>query len=426
MGNYDVLIVGAGPAGLATASGLSNHLSKLVIDCGKPLEQRNRYAPEDVTQGIGGAGLFSDGKFSFFPSSTRLWQLPNQALLKAAYEETVALLREYGLSPPPFMLGGSSPEEQANNWRLKRYPSFYMSPTGRRSLIRYLSTNSHAEFLTLATLSACTFSKNTKLFDVQIAQGLKHISISAKRIVLAGGRFGSVDFPLPVHKTFERLEVGIRIEQPGSESFFKEINQLDPKLKLTPVGQSREWRTFCACRDGEIIHTTTRGLQTVSGRADCPATGKSNIGFNVRIKDSEAARKEWQHIRRALSEGNCFFDFRLEEALQHGSSVYRELQQLYGPVILRDLLHGLGLLTEQFPTLLAHDTRIIGPSLEGVGEYPKLTNSLRVPHLPAWVVGDSTGKFRGIVAALVSGYYVAGQIKSQLRRRYQGLKPYLH
>jgi len=33
-------------------------------------------------QGIGGAGLYSDGKLSFFPSSTELWLLPDQKALK--------------------------------------------------------------------------------------------------------------------------------------------------------------------------------------------------------------------------------------------------------------------------------------------------------------------------------------------------------
>src|SRR5581483_1512876 len=138
--DYDVLIVGAGPAGLATADGLSgSRLSTLIIDSGKPLKQRDRYSAEDITQGVGGAGLFSDGKFSFFPSSTRLWQLPDHELLQVAYEKASSLFHDYGLSPPPFREGDIDGRDQAtSNWKLKSYPCSYMSPENRFLLTQRL------------------------------------------------------------------------------------------------------------------------------------------------------------------------------------------------------------------------------------------------------------------------------------------------
>ncbi|HEV2403349.1 MAG TPA: NAD(P)-binding protein [Candidatus Saccharimonadales bacterium] len=409
---YDVLIVGAGPAGLATADGLSNSpLSTLVIDSGKSLGGRDQHTPEDFTQGIGGAGLFSDGKFSFFPSSTRLWQLPDDELLKRAYVKVAALLGEYGLSAPPFRLNNIDHRDHTTSaWKLKSYPSFYMSPENRYSLTRRLSTHSGAKFLTLTTLTDCAFNTKTDVFDVRIAQGSKHRSLSAKYVVFAGGRFSPINFPLITDKTFERLEVGFRIEQPHEESFFDSINQLDPKLKLISAAQPEEWRTFCACREGEIIHTTTQGLRTVSGRADCPPTGRSNIGLNVRIKDPKIAQKAWLHIQNTFKSNDCFFDFQLDEILQRNSPAYNQLEQLYGRTLFQNLLRGLELLIEQFPKISSQNTRVLGPTLEGVADYPQQTASLQIPNLPAWVAGDSTGKFRGIVAALVSGYYVAGQI----------------
>ena len=44
---------------------------------GKACEERDRYNSKDCISGVGGAGLFSDGKFSFFPSGQNVWKLQN-------------------------------------------------------------------------------------------------------------------------------------------------------------------------------------------------------------------------------------------------------------------------------------------------------------------------------------------------------------
>ena len=81
MKKYDVVIVGAGPAGLFCAYELVENNSKLkvaLVDKGKRAE--NRMCPMKVNggkcancptcqilSGYGGAGTFSDGKLNFIP-----------------------------------------------------------------------------------------------------------------------------------------------------------------------------------------------------------------------------------------------------------------------------------------------------------------------------------------------------------------------
>src|SRR4051812_44545450 len=91
---YEVFIVGAGPAGLTTAMAVqSNSTNFLLIDEGIEHTKRDRYSPEDVVSGVGGAGLFSDGKYSFYPASTNLWNLQDQEQLKSSFNWVSSMLR---------------------------------------------------------------------------------------------------------------------------------------------------------------------------------------------------------------------------------------------------------------------------------------------------------------------------------------------
>jgi uncharacterized FAD-dependent dehydrogenase len=76
---YDVIIIGAGPAGLAAAFELTalSKLSVLLIDKGSSIEHRKCSSLEklcsdhstcSITHGSGGAGLYSDGKLCLDPA----------------------------------------------------------------------------------------------------------------------------------------------------------------------------------------------------------------------------------------------------------------------------------------------------------------------------------------------------------------------
>jgi len=99
---------------------------------------------------------------------------------------------------------------------------------------------------------------------------------------------------------FVRLEVGVRLEQPSGEFFLYRDATPGPKLIWRDLPNRREWRTFCCCRDGEIVPVLIESTISASGRADLPPTGRSSVGFHVRVYDEDQAAKTWTELERGI------------------------------------------------------------------------------------------------------------------------------
>jgi uncharacterized FAD-dependent dehydrogenase len=399
------VVVGAGPAGLAAAAAAgTTGAVPLLLEAGPSLEDRDQSDPQTVVEGVGGAGLFSDGKFSFRPSASRLWDL-DARLLGPSWNEIAGLLKAHGIAVEG-SLGDEDDRGRAvqagpgPGYVVKRYPSVYGTPQSRHELVAALQGLSPRRQVGVRVTG---LRRHGRGWAVHTTRG----TVTTRRAVLATGRFGpelltslSGDGTSEIVMTPRRLEAGVRLQQRASEFFLRDIALLDPKLIWASGDDVFEWRTFCCCRDGLVLPTLTQGLWTVSGRADCPPTGTSNVGFNLRITDPELIDREWPGLSRRLQELRSPVTVGLDEFIEGGGE---DLRRVLGPWLAAGLADGLQHLCASFPNGGLETAVLVGPALEGVGRYPAHDQRLQAaPRL--WVAGDVTGSFRGLTAALVSGH----------------------
>ena len=383
----EVVVVGAGPAGLAAAQALPRG-GTAVLEQGPHIGARDQSDPATNTEGVGGAGLYSDGKFSFEPSASALWSM-EPSLIAPAREWAHAQLAAVGITPPSAPPAARRTTAHAE----KSYPSVYGSVEAREELLARLLDGVKVQ--TGTRVEACALVDEG--FELRTRTLRQEQMMHARSVVLASGRFGD---GLGSDQVFRRLEFGVRIEQPSGLFFLKQHRALDPKLLVASKRCGVEFRTFCCCREGLIVETMTGGMLTLSGRADCAPSGRSNIGFNVRITDQEVAAELGPRLMEGLAAHRIV---RSNLARFLASPRTTDLPSLLGPVAAACLHEGLTSLVEGFLGRDLEHAEIVGPTLEGVGMYPRHDQRFRIG-AGMYVAGDISGSYRGLTAALVSGY----------------------
>lgn len=397
---YDCVVIGAGPAGLSAAAALHDQGLRLaLLERGPELKNRTR-SPLHLTSGVGGAGLYSDGKFSFRPSASQLWGAEPSGDIEQSERWLMDRLRAVGWERP------SSPDLLATAGRYdKAYPSFYVPPDVRYRLIDSLTPGDVRVSVDVVGLAWLGDEWQIKVSGPD-GESILHSST----VILGVGRFGlqGLYSLLPSSAfDFKRVELGLRLEQPADDFIFRKHPQLDPKLIVPLAGGSAEFRTFCTCRNGLVVETETDGLKSLSGRADCAPTGRSNLGLLVRLLD-ESAMLELEGFLGRLAE--------LSEPVAEDFTVFAKgghrsrAATLLGKTVTAGILQGLATAGLLDALLGARDTVVHAPAIEGLGMYPRLRPDLRAEEIPMWVAGDASGAFRGLVAAMVSGYFCGLQV----------------
>ncbi len=384
-----VCVIGAGPAGLACGAALSElGVDHVVLEAGAADREG------EFLTGLGGAGLYSDGKFSFRPAASNLWELRPVEHLSDASQWVRGLLDAHGVSTAD-LLQHASPTARGPA-TFKHYPSFYVSEGARAALVSEMAAAANVALESRVT--SIDRRGTVRGWELEIADGRR---LEADILVLGAGRLWNslLTRTNGIQVKAGRVELGVRIEQPSEEFVFKSRDSLDPKWIVRPR-PGVEYRTFCCCRDGAIVAGKIGGSTLLSGRADCPPTGRSNVGLVVRYL--QPSSESYQALDRAMSHSVAF-----EIGARDASRAFDALSAQFSVKVARDLQQAL--------TMLASDTStdfqnavLHGPCVEGIGWYPEVdSHSLEFAGGHGFAVGDATGLFRGIVAGLISGRVAA-------------------
>jgi uncharacterized protein len=432
-----VCIVGGGPAGLGVANMLrKSGIDFQLFDSGPPLDVRHHDCADHLGCGIGGAGLFSDGKFSFFPSGTHLYQLSNSSRLRAAYAETANVLRDAGIESPEFPVQSFDCVNSDDGIVHKAYASKYATLAQRRKLTMTLAGQHQTD--RVKPMSRVEGIKRALGGYVVTFRDLtcgRTKSVEFTDVVFATGRFGGLSFkrlcrsPSLVTEQ-QRYELGIRIEHPNGIGFLSKFKNNDVKLFMST--SDVQVRTFCTCRRGEVWHIPYETVSALSGRSDGPPTEYSNFGLLPRFtgEQEHSGREIWGHFIRTFRKARTAFWQPLrgfvDGALSHHvetETINRpwqprkqfapgEIDKMIHPELNRILRDSIRTLINQYPDIDCSEAVCLFPAIEGIGCFPSTNEELRTHNWGVWCCGDVVGKFRGLVPALVSGHYVGLAIES--------------
>lgn len=450
---YDVIIVGAGPAGIFSALELveKNNLNVLVVDRGAEIDKRKcpssrgfecrHCEPCSVLSGWGGAGAYSDGKLTL---STEVggWlnQYVTQKELKNLVQYVDNIYLDYGASEQVY--GGDIDkveqiERQASaaGLRLIRQEVRHMGTekcaATLRKMRKYL--NDKITFLPKTDVKTILTENNT-VKGIESVNGEKYF---AKYVIVAPGRGGAEWLKTEAQflglKTVNNpVDVGVRVEVSAvaMENLTKTL--YEPKLVYYSKLFDDMVRTFCVSPYGEVTTESYDGVLTVNGQSYSEhKTDNTNFAilvstsFTEPFKEPIAYGKYIARLSNLLSGGVIVQ--RLGDLVSgRRSTPERISRSTVTPTLknatpgdlsfvlpyrylsdIREMLQALDVIA---PGVHSRDTLLYGVEVKFYSSHLELTASLESEIKNMFTIGDGAGVTRGLIQASASGVIVAREI----------------
>ena len=458
---YDVVIIGAGPAGLFAAYELITNNKKLkiaILERGNIV--KNRVCPMNknkvpcqncnpcaILSGYGGAGTFSDGKLNFIPKlgKSDLMKYMSESEAYKLIDETEKIFNKFNMDASVY----PSNIDEANEIRKKvaiagaklllikqkHLGSDYL-PNYIQGICNYLKDNGVRLFDRCNVVDIKTINKNEH--EVIYKNGKKEEIIKSKNVIVAPGRTGAKWLQVLADKyniayTSRSIEIGVRVEI--RKDIMEDITNViyDPTIFIKTKTYGDEIRTFCTNPGGYVAKENYYGYICVNGHAlKDKKSNNTNFAFiskvnltepvtNTRVYGESIAR-----IANVLGDGKPIIQS-LKDLKKGRRSQWHKINKGFIEPTLKDcvagdlalvmphriitnILEGLEILDKIIPGVNNDDTLLYGPEIKFFSNEIETDNNFKIENDNIYFIGDGSGKAGNIVTAAATGLIAARDI----------------
>lgn len=453
--DFDVIIVGGGPAGLFAAYWLGEHsdLDVLLIDKGKKPLIRNcplsgdqeclKCRPCNILCGVGGAGLFSDGKLNFIHKlgKTDLTQFVGVSEARALIDQTEDIFNRFGMDGKVFPTDMAKAEEIRKDARKHGIDLLVIKQKhlGSDNLPGYIAAM--AEHI---QDSGVVFHTSETVKDVVVKKGkvtgliTNRHEYKAKNVILAPGRVGAEWVGHVVQKhgidvSQRGIEVGVRVE------VHNEIMQdlcrtiYDPTFFVRTNKYDDQTRTFCTNYGGFVALENYQDFVCVNGHALMNTkSDNTNFAFLSKVvltdpvEDNQAYGESIGRLATLIGGGKPilqrFGDLRrgrrstwdrigngyIEPTMKN--VVPGDIAMALPERILTNLMDGLEQLNNVVPGVSNDETLLYAPEIKFFATQVDTREYLETAVEGLFVAGDGPGVAGNIVGAAATALIPAKEI----------------